>query len=210
VPFDAATLTALCVLQGRITKVINMKPEELRNMIEETAGTRMYEQKKQAAIKTIEKKQAKVDEINKVLAEEITPQLEKLRQERAEMIKFMSNSAECERLTRYCVAAEHAMCEDALKGYGSDMASLKAELAENQAAIAKATRELEEAEAGLERAADLRKARADGSHRALLDAKEEAGKEVVQRTSALQNKKKAIEEERKLYASLLQQRKSRH
>lgn len=46
--------------QGRITKVINMKPDELRSMIEETAGTRMFEQKKQAALKTIEKKQAKV------------------------------------------------------------------------------------------------------------------------------------------------------
>jgi structural maintenance of chromosome 2 len=70
-----------------------MKPDELRSMIEETAGTRMFEQKKQAAQKTIEKKEAKVQEINRVLAEDITPMLEKLRLERAEMIKFMSNSA---------------------------------------------------------------------------------------------------------------------
>jgi structural maintenance of chromosome 2 len=52
--------------QGRITKVLNMKPLETLSMIEEAAGTRMFETKKQAAIKTIEKKQAKVEEINKV------------------------------------------------------------------------------------------------------------------------------------------------
>jgi structural maintenance of chromosome 2 len=38
-------------------------------MIEEAAGTRMFETKKQAALKTIEKKQAKVDEINRTMDE---------------------------------------------------------------------------------------------------------------------------------------------
>lgn len=35
-------------------------------MLEEAAGTRLYEQKKDAAIKTIEKKSRKVDEITTV------------------------------------------------------------------------------------------------------------------------------------------------
>ena len=67
------------IMQGRITKVLNMKPPEILGMIEEAAGTRMYEMKKVGAQKTIEKKQLKVEEINKILAEEITPTLEKLR-----------------------------------------------------------------------------------------------------------------------------------
>ena len=41
------------IMQGRITKVLNMKPMETLSMIEEAAGTRMFETKKQAAIKTI-------------------------------------------------------------------------------------------------------------------------------------------------------------
>jgi structural maintenance of chromosome 2 len=53
-------------MQGRITKVLNMKPHEILGMIEEAAGTRMFETKKLSALKTIEKKQTKVDEINKV------------------------------------------------------------------------------------------------------------------------------------------------
>ena len=35
------------IMQGRITKVLNMKPPEILAMIEEAAGTRMYEAKKQ-------------------------------------------------------------------------------------------------------------------------------------------------------------------
>jgi hypothetical protein len=53
------------IMQGRITKVLNMKPPEILGLLEEAAGTKMYESKKQAALRTLEKKQVKVEEINK-------------------------------------------------------------------------------------------------------------------------------------------------
>ena len=43
-----------------------MKPPEVLGMLEEAAGTRMYETKKDAALRTLEKKQVKVTEIEKV------------------------------------------------------------------------------------------------------------------------------------------------
>ncbi|KAL2540043.1 Structural maintenance of chromosomes protein 2-1 [Abeliophyllum distichum] len=46
------------IMQWRITKVLNMKPPEILSMLEEAAGTRMYESKKEAALKTLEKKQS--------------------------------------------------------------------------------------------------------------------------------------------------------
>ena len=91
------------IMQGRITKVINMKPQETLSMIEEAAGTRMYENKKAVALKTLEKKQNKagamaaravldfdppqVEEINRLLSEEITPTLEKLQKERSSYMR---------------------------------------------------------------------------------------------------------------------------
>ena len=48
------------IMQGRITKVLNMKPPEILSMIEEAAGTRMFESKKTAALKTMSKKDKKV------------------------------------------------------------------------------------------------------------------------------------------------------
>lgn len=47
-------------------QVLNMKPMEVLAMIEEAAGVRMYETKKQNALKTIEKKEVKILEIRKV------------------------------------------------------------------------------------------------------------------------------------------------
>jgi structural maintenance of chromosome 2 len=63
-------------------QVLNMKPAEILSMIEEAAGTRMYETKKQAAVKTMEKKQSKVDEITQVMEQEISPTFENLKADR--------------------------------------------------------------------------------------------------------------------------------
>ena len=46
-----------------------MKPPEILGMVEEAAGTRMFEDKKEGAKTVIAKKQSKVDEINKLLSE---------------------------------------------------------------------------------------------------------------------------------------------
>lgn len=53
--------------QGRITKIINLKPTELINMLEETAGTALYNQKKKESLSLIEKKQEKLNEINNLI-----------------------------------------------------------------------------------------------------------------------------------------------
>lgn len=84
------------IMQGRITKVLNMKPAETLGMIEEAAGTKMYEMKKVAAQKTIEKKAAKMEEIQKVLNDEITPTLSKLKQELDSYNQWVQNETEIE------------------------------------------------------------------------------------------------------------------
>jgi structural maintenance of chromosome 2 len=52
------------IMQGKITKVLNMKPAEILGMVEEAAGTRMFEERK--AMKTMAKKDKKVEEIESV------------------------------------------------------------------------------------------------------------------------------------------------
>lgn len=51
---------------GKITKVLNMKPAEILGMIEEASGTRMFEERKEKAVKTMAKKDKKVEEIASV------------------------------------------------------------------------------------------------------------------------------------------------
>lgn len=94
------------IMQGKITKVLNMKPAEILSMIEEAAGTRMFEDRKEKAIKTIAKKEMKVKEITALLEEEITPKLDKLREEKRSFLEYQRATTELERLTRLAKAHE--------------------------------------------------------------------------------------------------------
>jgi structural maintenance of chromosome 2 len=48
------------IMQGKITHVLNMKPQQILGMVEEAAGTRLYEDRKEKAIKIMEKKDLKL------------------------------------------------------------------------------------------------------------------------------------------------------
>ncbi|KAL4704541.1 hypothetical protein ACJJTC_002155 [Scirpophaga incertulas] len=99
------------IMQGRITKVLNMKPQEILSMVEEAAGTRMYETRKLAAQKTIEKKDAKLRELNDIITEDIGPKLQKLQEERAQFQEYQKVVRELESLTRLLVAWRYVQAE---------------------------------------------------------------------------------------------------
>ncbi|KCV68351.1 hypothetical protein H696_05268 [Fonticula alba] len=95
------------IMQGRITKVLSMKAPEILSMIEEAAGTRMFEDKKDSAIRTMERKDKKLVEIQTLLSEEITPKLDKLRKERSAFLEFQKIESELERLQQLVVAHQY-------------------------------------------------------------------------------------------------------
>lgn len=88
------------IMQGKITKVLNMKPAEILSLIEEAAGTRTYEDRKEKAQKTMAKKEAKLVEIRNLLNEEIEPKLERLRLEKRTFLEFQKVQTDLEKLTR--------------------------------------------------------------------------------------------------------------
>jgi structural maintenance of chromosome 2 len=104
------------IMQGRITKVLNMKPPEILSMIEEAAGTRMFEERKEKALKTIAKKEKKVAEITQLLAEEIVPKLDKLRGEKRAYLEFQKTQTEIERLSRIVVSFDYSRFDVRLGG----------------------------------------------------------------------------------------------
>jgi structural maintenance of chromosome 2 len=177
------------IMQGRITKVLNMKPNEILGMVEEAAGTRMYETKRVAAIKTIDKKQAKVDELNSVLSEEITPTLERLRGEKQNYLKWSKNNADIERIERFVVASNFMKAQQALENNkeGSNemeeqIATLEAEAEEYQQQIAEKQEESSALSSRL-------KGEFDESHKVLKQQEEKQSKELVKVTSTWQNSK---------------------
>ncbi|KAM4640379.1 structural maintenance of chromosomes protein 2 isoform 3-T18 [Amazona ochrocephala] len=127
------------IMQGQITKVLNMKPPEILAMIEEAAGTRLYESKKLTVQKTIAKKEAKLKEINRVLDETITPTLRKLREERSAYLEYQRLTGTVENLSRLSIAYEFTLAEEAqvssaevLKKMQTAVKELQGSMAENE------------------------------------------------------------------------------
>lgn len=95
------------IMQGRVTKVINMKPMEILGLIEEAAGISLYQNKKEQTMQLIKKKDNKLQEINKILEDEVNPQLESLRKDKQDYALFKSNEATIDQNDKIIIAFEY-------------------------------------------------------------------------------------------------------
>ncbi|KAL6061697.1 Structural maintenance of chromosomes protein 2 [Balamuthia mandrillaris] len=103
------------IMQGKIMQVLHMKPPEILSMIEEAAGTRMFETKKQSALRTIAKKDKKLEQMQSVLNEEIIPTMEKLRKDRDTYMSWINNKNEREQLSRFVIAWSYTQAQNTLQ-----------------------------------------------------------------------------------------------
>ncbi|NWV28362.1 SMC2 protein, partial [Origma solitaria] len=191
------------IMQGQITKVLNMKPPEILAMIEEAAGTRMYECKKISVQKTIEKKEAKLKTIQTILNEEINPTLQKLKEEQASYLEYQKLAREIELLSRFCLAYQFVLAEeskmssaDMLKKRQSDVEKFQESMAEIQQKV----RQLNEDIAEVEKEKDKE---VGGTLRALEAALSENQRVNVKAQSALELKKQNLESEKVKYNELV-------
>ncbi|XP_075111313.1 structural maintenance of chromosomes protein 2-1 isoform X2 [Nicotiana tabacum] len=185
------------IMQGRITKVLNMKPPEILSMLEEAAGTRMYETKKEAALKTLEKKQSKVDEIDKLLDQEILPALEKLRKERMQYMQWANGNAELDRLKRFCIAYEYVEAEKIMADAVQGLEGMKSKITEIDDNVGKMNKEIQEME---KRASELqaeKEANMGGEIKLLTEKVDALSCDLVKETSVLKNQEDILKTEKK-------------
>jgi len=175
------------IMQGRITKVLNMKPIEILGMVEEAAGTRMYETKRIAAIKTIDKKQAKVDELNSVLSEEITPTLERLRGEKQNYLMWSKNNADIERIERFVVGSDFLRAQKALDSNVEGSSEMEEQVTELEAQVETYTKKIEERGIDADELSSKLKGEFEESHSKLKKEEEKLSKQLVKVTTAWQN-----------------------
>ncbi|CAI4210722.1 unnamed protein product [Parascedosporium putredinis] len=101
------------IMQGRITKVLNMKPVEILAMIEEAAGTRMFEDRRDKAIKTMAKKEMKLQEITElVVAYDYVSNVEKLKRSAADLEAKVARQKELDESTARLKSEIHHLEED--------------------------------------------------------------------------------------------------
>lgn len=193
------------IMQGRITKVLNMKPPEILSMLEEAAGTRMYENKKESALKTLEKKQTKVDEIDKLLEEEILPTIEKLRKERGDYMKWAAGNDSLERLRRFCVAYEFTRARQALDERGDGELEVREQLEELDARAQDRDAENAKVEQRMKTLAAEREAQTGGDMKRLAAEVDALSKSLVKDTATWTHKKDAVKAEKKSREKLQKQ-----
>ncbi|NWY42647.1 SMC2 protein, partial [Sylvia atricapilla] len=191
------------IMQGQITKVLNMKPPEILAMIEEAAGTRMYECKKISVQKTIEKKELKLKSIQTVLNEEINPTLQKLKEERTSYLEYQKLVREIEHLSRFCVAYQFFLAEETKTSSTEvlkEMQSNVEKFQESMAEIEQRVKQLNEDIAEMEKKKDKE---VGGRLHALETALSENQRLNTKARSALDLKKENLKREEVKYNELV-------
>ena len=185
------------IMQGRITKVLNMKPAEILAMIEEAAGTRMFEDRKEKANKTMAKKEMKVKEIEGLLQEEVEPKLDKLRGEKRAWLDYQKTQGELERLTRVVVAADYVRAGEKMRVAGDEHESKRAKVQHLEDNAVKLKREIENLEEDTQRVRAVREKemRKGGRFQALENQVKEHSHELVRLSTVLDLKKTSLSEE---------------
>jgi len=169
-----------------------MKPPEILSMLEEAAGTRMYENKKEAALKTLEKKQTKVDEINKLLDHEILPALEKLRKEKSQYMQWANGNAELDRLRRFCIAFEYVQAEKIRDNAVLGVGEMKAKLGKIDAETEKTQEEIQEFEKQIKALTQAKEASMGGEVKTLSEKVDSLAQEMTRESSKLNNKEDTL------------------
>ena len=190
------------IMQGKVAKVVDMKPAEVLSMLEEAAGTQVYQNKRERTLKELEKCEAKMAKIDEMLDSDIVPALNKLRKERGDYMRWASDNSRVDRLRRFCVAHAYHRAEATQSDVAGEQTALEARLAglrEDLAARA------EEAAAVKERAAALKEERAAesaGELKQLQKRVDELSKLLVQATSQWDNLRKSIASEQAAHDGL--------
>jgi structural maintenance of chromosome 2 len=181
------------IMQGRIAKVINMKPVEVLGMIEEAAGTRMFQNKKENAQKTIQKKEVKVAEIDRVISQDIKPKLEKHKSERVQFVEYANKTAEVEEHTRFmqahqlhCLRAKEAEMEEAVSTEKAAREAAEAAKAAAKAELAACEKEEKEVKAKRAKAQG-----AGGEFKKLEEAEKKAAEALVKEETAFTEAQKS-------------------
>lgn len=132
------------IMQGQITKVLNMKPPEILSMIEEACGTSMYENKKEKSMSLIQKKDNRLDELKALIKDEIQPKLEKLRKDQQQYQEYQKVCREIEYLTRIHISFKYLQCLKAVESSEKNIQKLAEGIDKNRETIEKHINEVKE------------------------------------------------------------------
>jgi len=118
------------IMQGKVTGVSRMKAEGILGMVEETAGTKMYDRKKAESEKRMADRQKKLEELDRVLNEEIKPKLKDLYRQQAVYEKYETAKEKKESYKKLLQAHEYVELKNITDAGDGDVEQLQNQIAE--------------------------------------------------------------------------------
>ena len=190
------------IMQGKVAKVVDMKPAEVLSMLEEAAGTQVYQTKREKTLKELEKCEAKMGKIDDMLSKDIVPILNKLRKERGDYVRWASDNARLDRLRRFCAAADYVEAERLQHGAEEEMQALQNLVQQLTSRGRDLEREMEEMKRRVEELKGMRATQSGTAVKGLQKTADELSRSLVQASSQWDNLKKSIASEEEACSSL--------
>eukprot|EP00921_Rhytidocystis_pertsovi_P018901 GHVQ01029932.1.p1 GENE.GHVQ01029932.1~~GHVQ01029932.1.p1 ORF type:complete len:895 (+),score=178.97 GHVQ01029932.1:232-2685(+) len=182
-------------MQGRVMKVTKMKPTEILGLLEETAGTKMYEMRKAEAQRTLDRKEPKWAEIETVLNEDIKPKVEKLYKESQEYNSFAVIESDIEKYKKFRAAREYIEYRRRFESGDQQLCSLRDEAAQTQLRFDELKAQMDEITQRRAQLVDER-ARTGGPLTALRSERETLERELARLQSIVKDKAGTVEDTR--------------
>ena len=111
------------IIQGEITKILNMSPKERRVLIDIAAGIKEFDDKKDAATKELEKVEGKINEANIMLSER-GAFLSELEKEKIDAERYTELQSKIKRITYTILKAREAEINKEYSKYVADYEKL--------------------------------------------------------------------------------------
>jgi structural maintenance of chromosome 2 len=183
------------IMQGRITKVLNMNPQEILGLLEEAAGTRMFEDKKNASVRTMGKKEDKVKEIDRILMDEIAPNMKKLKDQRDKYQEWSRNNQQFQRDERFVVAFDYSLAVEALTEKKGEFDEINKAIEEVKEKIRVLVEEMDTTKAEIDELTNKREQEIEGDFKNLQKREEDLSKQLVKANTVWQNQLVTLRDE---------------
>eukprot|EP00775_Hariotina_reticulata_P003904 gene3904-4158_t len=193
------------IMQGRVTKIMNMKPPEILSLLEEASGTKLYERKKDSAMKTLAKKQTKLNEIDELMNTELLPSLHKLEKQCEQYHEYALTSQRNELLKRLCVANEYMMTQKAIEAGEAELAAAAQEIRQLEQQHAELAAEAADKQSDITALQTEKEIQAGGGVKELQQAADQLSMKLTKDTTNWRNKKEMLDTEQAALAHLHQQ-----
>ena len=137
------------VMQGDVTRIITMTPVERRKIIDEIAGVAEFDNKKERALSELEIVRERVERVD-IILEEVAAQLEKLKGERDQALKYQALKEEKTKFEGFMLLARLKDAKKELVSIDADMESRRSSMKELEASLEERRQRMEELEKSLE------------------------------------------------------------